>query len=301
MSVPIPAPLRWAPRPPLRSAEPPPNLRRIPAPAPSTVASTGAHLSSLRRSETFQDAANVYLVLEYCHGGDLFGLMGMYDDEVLPVDSARFYSASIASVFQHIHSKRIIYRDLKTENLLLDRQGFLKVADFGFAKKLGEEAGARTWTLCGTPEHLAPEIIQNKGHNMAADWWTLGINMYEFLAGEPPFNGDSPIATYRLIVAGDLQFPDDFDKEAADLVTRFLAPDPDKRFGCLERGAQDVLDHPFFGPIDFAKLVAREVEPPHEPDVEDDEDISNFEEPEAQDDGIDTADITLNPADFDGW
>ena len=142
MSVPIPAPLRWARPPP--SAPAPPNPRRIPAPPrlrPSTVASTGAHLSSLRRSETFQDAANVYLVLEYCHGGDLFGLMGMYDDEVLPVDSARFYSASIASVFQHIHSKRIIYRDLKTENLLLDRQGFLKVADFGFAKKLGEEAG----------------------------------------------------------------------------------------------------------------------------------------------------------------
>lgn len=105
----------------------------------------------------------------------------MYDDEILPMTEARFYSACIVSVFEHIHSKSIIYRDLKTENLLLDRQGFLKVADFGFAKKLDD--GNRTWTLCGTPEHLAPEIIQNKGHNKAADWWTLGINMFEFLAG----------------------------------------------------------------------------------------------------------------------
>jgi|EP01049_Picozoa_sp_SAG25_P006781 serine/threonine protein kinase len=107
--------------------------------------------------------------------------MGMYEDEILPMEEALFYSASIVSVFEHIHSKNIIYRDLKTENLLLDRAGFLKVADFGFAKKV--EDGNRTWTLCGTPEHLAPEIIQNKGHNKAADWWTLGINMFEFLAG----------------------------------------------------------------------------------------------------------------------
>lgn len=124
-------------------------------------------------SDTFQDAENVYLALEYCHGGDLFGLMGMYEDEILPMKEARFYSACIVSVFEHIHSKSIIYRDLKTENLLLDRQGFLKVADFGFAKKL--DSGNRTWTLCGTPEHLAPEIIQNKGHNKAADWWYVSL------------------------------------------------------------------------------------------------------------------------------
>ena len=192
------------------------------------------------RTETFQDESSIYLVLEYCHGGDLFGLMGMYDDEILPVESAQFYAASIASVFEHIHAKRIIYRDLKTENLLLDREGFLKVADFGFAKKLGEEGDARTWTLCGTPEHLAPEIIQNKGHNRAADWWTLGINMFEFLAGEPPFNGDTPIGTYRLIVAGQFEFPEDFNADAADLITKFLAADPNKRFGCLEGGSQDV-------------------------------------------------------------
>jgi serine/threonine protein kinase len=258
-------------------------------------------LSLASRTETFQDDNNIYLVLEYCHGGDLFGLMGMYDDEILPVESAQFYAASIASVFEHIHAKRIIYRDLKTENLLLDRQGYLKVADFGFAKKLGEEAGARTWTLCGTPEHLAPEIIQNKGHHRAADWWTLGINMFEFLAGEPPFNDDTPIGTYRMIVAGVFEFPPGFDERAKDLIAKFLIADPDKRFGCLEGGAGDVLAHKFFEGIDFKKLVAKELMPPYTPDVEDDEDISNFEEPEDQDDGVDTADVTLNQADFEGW
>jgi serine/threonine protein kinase len=253
------------------------------------------------RTETFQDDANIYLVLEYCHGGDLFGLMGQYDDEKLPVEAAQFYAASIASVFEHIHAKRIIYRDLKTENLLLDRQGYLKVADFGFAKKLGAEEGARTWTLCGTPEHLAPEIIQNKGHHRAADWWTLGINMFEFLAGEPPFNGDTPIGTYRLIVAGNFEFPADFNDAARDLISKFLAADPEKRFGCLEGGAKDVLEHPFFAEMAFAKLVAKQLPPPYVPDVDDDEDISNFEEPEDQDDGIDTTEVTLNQADFEAW
>eukprot|EP01051_Picozoa_sp_SAG22_P000655 SAG22_NODE_19_length_32182_cov_39.206963_12_plen_275_part_00 len=255
------------------------------------------------RHSTFQDAENIYIVLEYCHGGDLFGLMGMFDDEKLPVEYSRYYSASIASVFQHLHAKNIIYRDLKTENLLLDRAGYLKVADFGFAKKLANhpEHGFRTWTLCGTPEHLAPEIIQNKGHNQAADWWTLGINLYEFLAGMPPFNDETPIGTYRLIIAGLYKFPADMDKDGQDLITRLLDPDPSTRLTSLTNGGKDVTEHPFFAPLDFQALKALKLPPPFVPEVEDDEDISNFEEPEEPEDDIDTADLTINPADFEGW
>lgn len=250
---------------------------------------------------TFQDEANIYLVLEYCHGGDLFGLMGMYDDEILPLDAARFYSASIVSVFEHIHAKRIIYRDLKTENLLLDRQGYLKVADFGFAKKLDAAEGARTWTLCGTPEHLAPEIIQNKGHDKAADWWTLGINLYEFMAGYPPFDGPTPLEIYRLIISGNYEFPDDFDADAKDVITLLLAPDPAKRFGVHPNGMSDVIAHPFFAPIDFPKLRGRGIKPPYVPEVDDDEDISNFEEPDENEDEIDVSDITVTQAEFESW
>jgi serine/threonine protein kinase len=125
--------------------------------------------------------------------------------------------------------------------------------------------------------------------------------MFEFLAGEPPFNDDTPIGTYRKIVAGVFEFPEGFDARAQDLISRLLTADPDKRLGCLEGGASDVLGHKFFEEIDFKKLVAKELTPPFTPDVEDDEDISNFEEPEDQDDGVDTADVTLNQADFDGW
>jgi serine/threonine protein kinase len=182
---------------------------------------------------------------------------------------------------------------------LLDRDGFLKVADFGFAKKL--DAENRTWTLCGTPEHLAPEIIQNKGHNSAADWWTLGINMYEFLAGMPPFNDDTPIGTYRLIIAGNFEFPEEFDPDAKDIITKFLTADPTKRLGCLAGLGNDVMAHPFFASIDFGELITKRIPPPFTPEVEDDEDISNFEEPEERDDDIDVSDVVVGPDDFANW
>lgn len=125
--------------------------------------------------------------------------------------------------------------------------------------------------------------------------------MFEFLAGEPPFNGETPIGTYRLIVAGAFNFPADFNADAADLISKFLHADPLKRFGCLEGGSQDVLKHQFFDSIDFEMLKAKQLAPPFTPEVEDDEDISNFEEPEDQDDGIDTEDIVLDQKDFAGW
>jgi len=166
-------------------------------------------------------------------------------------------------VFECLHSKDIIYRDLKTENLLIAPSGYLKVADFGFAKRL--DGSDKTWTLCGTPEHLAPEIIQNKGHNKAADWWTLGINIYEFLSGEPPFFDNTPIGTYRKIIAGELQFggedsdsgdPEDFSADAQDLITQMLSKEPSQRLGCGKRGARDVKEHPFFATMDWVRIVA---------------------------------------------
>ena len=140
----------------------------------------------------FQDDKNLYLLLEYVIGGEFFSHLRKAGR--FPNDTAKFYAAQITLVFEHLHSMMILYRDLKPENLLLDSDGNCKVTDFGFAKKVEY----RTWTLCGTPEYLAPEIILSKGHGKAVDWWALGILMYEMLAGYPPFYDEDPLGIYQV-------------------------------------------------------------------------------------------------------
>ncbi|KAL6065416.1 cytochrome c oxidase subunit 1 [Balamuthia mandrillaris] len=126
---------------------------------------------------TFQDDTNLYLLMEYVIGGEMFCHLRRAGR--FPNDTARFFAAQVVLALEHLHSKDILYRDLKPENLLLDKNGNIKIVDFGFAKHVED----RTWTLCGTPEYLAPEIIQSKGHGKAVDWWALGVLIFEMLAG----------------------------------------------------------------------------------------------------------------------
>eukprot|EP00362_Geleiidae_sp_MMETSP1317_P001366 CAMPEP_0201283840 /NCGR_PEP_ID=MMETSP1317-20130820/50897_1 /ASSEMBLY_ACC=CAM_ASM_000770 /TAXON_ID=187299 /ORGANISM="Undescribed Undescribed, Strain Undescribed" /LENGTH=153 /DNA_ID=CAMNT_0047601591 /DNA_START=201 /DNA_END=662 /DNA_ORIENTATION=- len=137
-----------------------------------------------------QDERYLYFMLECIQGGELF----TYLRNIGKLDSlhARFYGATVTTMFEYLHSKNIIYRDLKPENLLIEHTGYLKLTDFGFAKVVE----SRTYTLCGTPEYLAPEILLNKGHGKPVDWWTLGILIYEMLAGIDPFTDEDPMAIY---------------------------------------------------------------------------------------------------------
>jgi len=148
-----------------------------------------------------QDSKRLYMLLEYVPGGELFSFLRR--SVRLPDAAARFYAAEVALAFEYLHGLGVIYRDLKPENLLLSAAGHVKIADFGFAKIVAD----RTYSLCGTPEYLAPEIIQSTGHSRGADWWAFGILIFEMLAGYHPFQGDSPSVMYARILEGTIEFP----------------------------------------------------------------------------------------------
>lgn len=220
----------------------------------------------------FQDKHHLYMVLEYVVGGEIFSHLrkaGRFSADV-----SRFYAAEIVLALEHMHANQIIYRDLKPENILLDATGHIKITDFGFAKRVED----RTWTLCGTPEYLAPEIIQSQGHDKAVDWWALGIFLFEMLAGYPPFFDDNPFGIYEKILAGKINFPPHFDRHAQDLIRKLLAPNKASRLGNLRGGSEDVKKHRWFKGIDWDRLFLREIPAPIIPKVSSESDTQNFEE-----------------------
>ena len=202
---------------------------------------------------TFQDNLNVYMLLSYVPGGELF--THLRRAHRFTPDVTRFYLATIILALKYLHSFNIIYRDLKPENLLLDSRGYLRLTDFGFAKIVDD----RTWTLCGTPEYLAPEIIQSDGHGKAADWWACGILCYEMLVGYPPFFDESAYGIYEKILKGKIYWPREMDPLSRELIRAFLHPDRSKRLGNMIGGPQDVLNHPWFRGVDWDALERREI------------------------------------------
>jgi serine/threonine protein kinase len=233
------------------------------------------HPFIVRLSGTFQDVKYLYMCLEYIVGGEFFTHLrkvGRFDSH-----ASRFYGAQILLVFQYMHESDFIYRDLKPENLLLDKLGYIKITDFGFAKKVA----FKTYTLCGTPEYIAPEVLLNKGHGKGVDWWTLGILLYEMMAGQPPFVDDDPMGIYQQILAGKVSFPRHFEKEAKSLVKKLLVADLTKRYGCMKGGADDLRKHKWFvspkNQFDWEALIQRQLPVPVKPVVASDEDTSNFD------------------------
>jgi protein kinase A len=227
-----------------------------------------------------KDDSYVYIIMECITGGELFTHLRRarkFSDE-----QAKFYGAQVAAAFAHIHSKNIIHRDLKPENILLSPNGYSKLTDFGFAKVL--EPGTRTYTLCGTPEYIAPEVLLNKGHGKPVDWWTLGILIYEMICGQPPFCDEDPMGIYQKILAGKVYFPKYFDKNAKALVKKLLTADLSKRYGNLKDGPMDILKHAWFSSLNFAELEEYKVPAPYKPAMKGDQDVSNFEDiPESKD------------------
>ena len=220
----------------------------------------------------FEEPRYLYFILEYIQGGELFTLLRT--NNTFPLEQAKFYIAHIITIFKYLYSKNIIYRDLKPENILINKNGYLKLTDFGFAKYLDND---KTYTLWGTPEYLAPEIILNKGHGKPVDWWTMGILLFEMLVGIDPFSDDDPMKTYQKIVKGKINFPKTIDKDAKSLIKHLLTGDVTKRYGCLKNGVKDILNHSLFNGFDWKNFVFLKMEAPYIPPIKSSTDTSNFE------------------------
>ncbi|KAL9901511.1 cAMP-dependent protein kinase catalytic subunit 3 [Glossina fuscipes] len=219
-----------------------------------------------------KDNCCLYIIFEYVCGGELFTYLrnaGRFNTE-----TSIFFAAEIVLAFEYLHSLQIVYRDLKPENVLIGRDGHVKITDFGFAKKLKD----RTWTLCGTPEYLAPEIIQSKGHNKAVDWWALGILIYEMLVGYPPFYDENPFGIYEKILGGKIDWPRHIDPIAKDLIKKLLTHDRTKRLGNMKNGANDVKRHRWFKNLVWLDVYQKHLKAPIVPEVQSEGDTTHFDD-----------------------
>ncbi|XP_007441354.1 protein kinase C theta type isoform X1 [Python bivittatus] len=219
---------------------------------------------------TFQTKENLFFVMEYLNGGDLmFHIQNCHKFEI---DRARFYAAEIICGLQFLHSKGIIYRDLKLDNVLLDKEGHIKIADFGMCKEniFGD---AKTSTFCGTPDYIAPEILLGQKYSLSVDWWSFGVLLYEMLIGQSPFHGQDEEQLFQSIRMDSPFYPRWLDKIARDLLVKLFVREPERRLGV--KG--NVRQHAFFQEINWEALEKKEVEPPFRPVVKSPGDCSNFD------------------------
>uniref|UniRef100_A0A8C3PYU8 non-specific serine/threonine protein kinase n=1 Tax=Chrysolophus pictus TaxID=9089 RepID=A0A8C3PYU8_CHRPC len=228
----------------------------------------------------FQDDRYLYMVMEYMPGGDLVNLMSNYD---VPEKWARFYTAEVVLALDAIHSMGFIHRDVKPDNMLLDKAGHLKLADFGTCMKMNKEGMVRCDTAVGTPDYISPEVLKSQGgdgyYGRECDWWSVGVFLYEMLVGDTPFYADSLVGTYSKIMnhKNSLTFPDDneISKEAKNLICAFLT-DREVRLG--RNGVEEIKRHLFFKDDQWAWETLRDTVAPVVPDLSSDIDTSNFDD-----------------------
>jgi len=232
------------------------------------------HPFLLKLKYSFTTVDRLCLVTEYVNGGELY--FHLKRERQFTEDRTKFYGAEIISAVDYLHKKAIIYRDLKLENLLLDSDGHIKIADFGLCKE-DIKWGKTTRTFCGTPEYLAPEVLDDVNYGLAVDWWGVGVVMYEMMVGRLPFYNQNHEIMFGNILAAEVRFPRSISAEARDLLGGLLVKDPRHRLGGGRNDAQDIMRHVFFASIDWDMLVQKKIPPPFKPQVLNETDTSNFD------------------------
>lgn len=224
----------------------------------------------------FQDENHLYLLLELIQGGELFNVIHTSKSSGVSNREAVFYAACVLEALGHLHQRSICYRDLKPENVMVGADGYCTVIDMGFSKVVME----KTFTLCGTPEYLAPEIIMSKGHDKAVDYWALGVLIYEMLAGRSPFfvPHSDQMSLFKRIVLVKYQFPKTVGGAGKDLIQKLLVRRQAARIGNLSGGHRDIQEHEWFKEISWRKLIRKKVAAPWIPEIKDAFDASHFDD-----------------------
>ncbi|XP_072377005.1 cGMP-dependent protein kinase, isozyme 1-like [Diabrotica undecimpunctata] len=248
-----------------------------------------------RMYRSFKTSKYIYFILEVGLGGDLWSLLHSQKLKRFDEDKAKFYAGCVLEGLSYLHALGIIYRDLKPENIIVHHNGYIKLADFGFAKRT--DAKEKTFTFVGTAEYVAPEIILSKGYNRAVDYWAYGVFVYELLVGKTPFRTNDPghMNTYKLILKGieSVIFPEYVSGTAKNLIKKLCTQSSSDRLGCQKTGIQAIKKHLWFGSLDWNKLSHLEVEPPYRPKLIDNVDTRYFEKfPDDKD---------VPPDDFSDW
>lgn len=246
----------------------------------------------------FQTKAKLYFVLDFYTGGELF--FHLKKQRRFSESQARIIVAEVAMALGHLHSLGVVYRDLKPENILVDLSGHICLTDFGLSKKLDEDDEALTF--CGTPEYLAPEMIQGAGHNKAVDWWALGILLYELVVGIPPFYSKDVKKMYDSILWGILRFPPFVSDDCQNVIEMLLIREPRRRLGSSERDVDEIREQPFFRKLDWDRLYNREVEPLYKPPrAKNPASTINFEESFLRQPAAETPSEEVRGSDADGF
>ena len=239
------------------------------------IATKEGHPFLVHLDAIFQDDFRIYFVMEFINGGDL-----MYHIQTRPfsLNDCKFYAAQVLIALEFLHARGILYRDLKLDNILLTKDGYIKLADYGLSKceMTGE---TRTRTFCGTPEFMAPELLLDLPYGFSIDFWAFGVLLYQMLESRSPFYGNNEKETFNSILKGKLTFSAEIDKHGKSLISKLLAPKPTDRIGVKSgEGWPAIKEHPFFSEINWSQLIELRLPVPFKPKFKNYEDVSNFDE-----------------------